>query len=121
MNMLFDFRSQKQRDEDAAAFRDKMYPFGQHKVKWEEETFNELFAYRKRDIPLLRYSAINHREQTLNNNSQDKEWHKAVKIMRMSKEEIKTIELINKIEIEAQSVDELPTIDQLREILKQDA
>ena len=116
-NMFMTPDEQKRIDDE---YYKKMFPFGEAQQKWEDDTINGLFPDRK-NIPTIKYSCLVRREMYIDGTVNDdpdsdetKYYLKQLKRMKVNKEEQALIDAFARLENEADSIETLPTIEEIK-------
>ena len=128
----FEMKSAKQVKAEAKAYKESIYPLGDEQMKWEEDILNELFSYRK-DMSIIKYVLIADKDRKCKGDDDDeddislftpsfsgKQWDKMLKRMNVNAEEMSIIELIVDIEEKAETLEDLPSIDKIKEMIEKE-
>lgn len=96
------------------AYYNKMYPFGKNQQDYEDEIINHYFSDNKNVIPTIKYMCLIRRENYIDKLETDnKDYNKMLKRIKLSDEQKKFVEVFSRLESEAKSLSELPTIEMI--------
>lgn len=115
---MFMTPGQKKATEDA--YYKKMYPFKAEQQNWENEILSQLFDNDKKLIT-IKYLCLVRREMYIDGNVCDDlnnpaivDYVKLIKRMKISKSDETIIDVFAKLEARANSIEEMPTIVDIR-------
>lgn len=126
--MFFDFTSPKEKKRRDIAYKKMLYPFGDKQIEWENNILNELFPNRQKDQPTFKYICICYKENIIKANLDPddenyvpyeyslKNYKKMLSKMKINDEEILLIENLAKLQLDAESFEQLPTIELIKKI-----
>ena len=114
------FMSPAKKKEQDNNYYQKIFPLGNKQQEWENKIFDKLFP-NNNHLPSLKYISFIRREMYIDGIQDDettsnyKHYKKMSKRMKLSIDELAIIESLVKLENEAKSFDELPSIEKIKE------
>lgn len=124
--MFFDFTTPKEKKRKEIAYKKMLYPFGDKQNEWENNILKELFPNKNKQQPSFKYICICYKESLIKSQldpDEDeyipleyslKKYEKMVKRMKIDVEDLQIIENLAKLQIQAKSFEQLPTIDDIK-------
>jgi len=125
----FKFESRKQREKRERAYYGRMFPFGKEQKDWEVETLKELFPEYKKRVEEVHFALLTLRENLLNTQLDEDDddymdpeeafgdWVRCDITRQLVKKGIAPkIYAMAVLENEAGSLEEMPTVDQIKDL-----